>query len=236
MCRTRTRSTSSSRSRRSSHTLTAPSTSSSSFNRKDLYSNPDSARSSGGEVEKANISMPAPSSKLNSNPRSSYQPQSQRRPSSSYSRHSSINTSDHNRKYSDISILSRHLRASMAASNLHDSSAIDDDLSTESSSTLEPKSLGNVSPTTSLPDSALQVPRQDNDSDQNRSSFSSLYQIGSALYDRARGAMASGPSSVAGSEPDSTSWSPSHTCLSSHLTRTSQLKHWVQRLQPRMRP
>jgi hypothetical protein len=50
---------------------------------------------------------------------------------------------------------------------------------------------------------SLLVPRQDHDGDSNRPSFSSLYQLGSALYDRARGAVGSTPTgSVAGSETD----------------------------------
>lgn len=86
------------------------------------------------------------------------------------------------------------------AASVPDSSAIDD--SNDTTAAIEEQRRGNLSPTGSIPDSALQIPRSDNDSDANRVSFSSIYQIGSALYDRARGAMASAPSSVAGSEPD----------------------------------
>ncbi|KAI5251026.1 hypothetical protein E4T42_04644 [Aureobasidium subglaciale] len=79
----------------------------------------------------------------------------------------------------------------MASSSLPDSSAIIDD--------------SDATPTATHHNSEpnLIVPRQDND-DSNRLSFS-LYQLGSALYDRARGAVASTPaSSVAGSETDDT--------------------------------
>ena len=84
-----------------------------------------------------------------------------------------------------------HTRA-MASSNLADSSSAIDDT--------------DVTPTaTQHSEPNLQVPRSDTDSDSNRLSFS-LYQLGSALYDRARGAVSSTPaSSVAGSETDGTS-------------------------------
>ncbi|KAI5242389.1 hypothetical protein E4T43_04828 [Aureobasidium subglaciale] len=84
----------------------------------------------------------------------------------------------------------------MASSSLPDSSAIIDD------------SDATPTPTHHNSEPNLIVPRQDND-DSNRLSFS-LYQLGSALYDRARGAVSSTPaSSVAGSETDdaaSSSW------------------------------
>lgn len=88
-------------------------------------------------------------------------------------------------------VLSSKTRA-MAPSSLPDSSAIDDSV--------------DVTPTPSHhSEPNLQVPRQDND-DSSRLSFS-LYQLGSALYDRARGAVSSTPaSSVAGSETDGASF------------------------------
>lgn len=209
----RTTSRDSTRSRRSSHSLvgssslSAPSgpagsaaaSSSAANNRKELYSGIDTARITGGQVvEKANLSMPgAPSSKLFVNPRSSNSYNPQRRPSSSYSRSS---FSSHQRKPSENTIVTQYSQAVMA-STLPDSSAIDD--SQDTTSILEERRRGNISPTASLSDSTLQLPRSENDADGNRVSFSSIYQMGSALYDRARGAMASAPSSVAGSEPDS---------------------------------
>ena len=75
--------------------------------------------------------------------------------------------------------------------------------------TLEAMRRGNVSPTGSLPEPAFPSRRSEPDLDSNRLSFSSWYNIGSAIYDRAR-AMASTPSSVAESEADSTLHSPTH--------------------------
>jgi len=54
-----------------------------------------------------------------------------------------------------------------------------------------------------LPEAALrQAKPRDPETESNRLSFSSLYSLGSAVVDRARGIAVSGPSSVAGSEPD----------------------------------
>lgn len=50
-------------------------------------------------------------------------------------------------------------------------------------------------------DSTLSPQRAENDLESNRLSFSSFYNIGSAIYDKAR-AMTSGPSSVAESDSD----------------------------------
>ncbi|KAG9795677.1 hypothetical protein KCU95_g3524, partial [Aureobasidium melanogenum] len=77
----------------------------------------------------------------------------------------------------------------MASSSLPDSSAIIDDADATPTQTHN----------NSEPNLNLAVPRQDHD-DSNRLSFS-LYQLGSALYDRARGAVSTA-SSVAGSETD----------------------------------
>ena len=55
-----------------------------------------------------------------------------------------------------------------------------------------------------LPEAALrQAKPRDSETESHRLSFSSLYSLGSAVVDRARGIAVSGPSSVAGSEPDS---------------------------------
>ncbi|KAK4986201.1 inositol hexakisphosphate and diphosphoinositol-pentakisphosphate kinase [Elasticomyces elasticus] len=75
----------------------------------------------------------------------------------------------------------------------------------EGESTPMPDSIrkGNISPTGSLPETAVtSVRRSDTDLDANRTSFSSLYSIGSALYNTARGTYSSAPSSVTGSEAD----------------------------------
>lgn len=172
-----------SHSRSSSFSLVAasPALGSAAF-RKDLYSQVDSAKTSGAEVEKGSISMPPPSNTHKPPSSSAYNPTSQRRPSSSYSQST---YSSHHRKHSDSLIIRPNLAPARMASSLPDPEAIDD--SHEATPTAS-----------SLPDAALQVP----DTDANRVSFSSIYQIGSALYDRARGAMASAPSSIAGSEPD----------------------------------
>lgn len=94
------------------------------------------------------------------------------------------------RANSEHNLLAHVLQAHrMASSSLADSSAIIDDSDATPIATHH-----NSEPN-------LAVPRQDND-DSNRLSFS-LYQLGSALYDRARGAVSSTPaSSVAGSETD----------------------------------
>lgn len=103
------------------------------------------------------------------------------------------------------------------ASSLPDSSAIDDSSPHESSiSVLDPRLKPNSSRSGSLSDGSLQPPRSDPETDSNRVSFSSIYQIGTALYDRARGAMASAPSSVAGSEPDASMPQHSATAPVSH--------------------
>ena len=54
-----------------------------------------------------------------------------------------------------------------------------------------------------LPEAALRQSKpRDAETESNRLSFSSLYSLGSAIADRARGIAVSGPSSAAGSEPD----------------------------------
>ncbi|KAI4841629.1 hypothetical protein E4T44_07768, partial [Aureobasidium sp. EXF-8845] len=78
----------------------------------------------------------------------------------------------------------------MASSSLPDSSAIiDDNDATPTQTHHNSEPILNLAP-----------PRQDTD-DSSRSSFSGLYQLGSALYDRALGAVSTA-SSVAGSETD----------------------------------
>jgi hypothetical protein len=123
---------------------------------------------------------------LESNPRLHLSPQQQRRPSRANSEHNLLTT-----------VLQAHI---MASSNLSDSSAIiDDNDATPTQTHHNSEPILNLAP-----------PRQDTD-DSSRSSFS-LYQLGSALYDRALGAVSTA-SSVAGSETDGVSTLVSHLCL-----------------------
>lgn len=140
------------------------------------YAEADRARLSSAAVKRASISMPL---ELESNARlhlSSRQPA--RRPSRANSEHNLLTT-----------VLQAHI---MASSSLPDSSAIIDDNDATPTQTQH-----NSEPTLNLA-----PPRQDTD-DSSRSSFS-LYQLGSALYDRALGAVSTA-SSVAGSETDGAS-------------------------------
>lgn len=138
------------------------------------YAEADHARLSSAAVKRASISMPLPHP-LKSNLHSS--PPS-RRPSRAHSEHNLL-----------THVLQQHI---MASSSLPDSSAIIDDADATPTQTHN----------NSEPNLNLAVPRQDND-ESNRLSFS-LYQLGSALYDRARGAVSTA-SSVAGSETDGAS-------------------------------
>jgi len=114
---------------------------------------------------------------LESNPRLHVSPQA-RRPSRANSEHNLLTT-----------VLQAHI---MASSSLPDSSAIiDDNDATPTQTHHNSEPVLNLAP-----------PRQDTD-DSSRSSFS-LYQLGSALYDRAVGAVSTA-SSVAGSETDGVS-------------------------------
>jgi hypothetical protein len=123
---------------------------------------------------------------LESNPRLHLSPQQQRRPSRANSEHNLLTT-----------VLQAHI---MASSSLSDSSAIiDDNDATPTQTHHNSEPILNLAP-----------PRQDTD-DSSRSSFS-LYQLGSALYDRALGAVSTA-SSVAGSETDGASTLVSHLCL-----------------------
>lgn len=144
------------------------------------YAEADHARLSSVAVKRASISMPlhmptSLSQPLKSNPHRS--PPS-RRPSRAHSEHNLL-----------THILHQHM---MASSGPPDSSAVIDDADATPTQTHN----------NSEPNLNLAVPRQDND-DSNRLSFS-LYQLGSALYDRARGAVSTA-SSVAGSETDGAS-------------------------------
>jgi len=115
-------------------------------------------------------------------------------------------------------MVSKSPPSSIASASLHDqisrmksaqdqSAVVDEE---DSTSTLESMRRDNVSPTSSVPDPANSSRKSEPDLDSNRLSFSSWYNIGSAIYDRARGAMASTPSSVAGSEADGL-WNSSGT-------------------------
>jgi hypothetical protein len=139
------------------------------------YAEADRARLSSAGVKRASISMP-----LESNTRLHVSPQQQaRRPSRANSEHNLLTT-----------VLQAHI---MASSSLPDSSAIiDDNDATPTQTHHNSEPILNLAP-----------PRQDTD-DSSRSSFSGLYQLGSALYDRALGAVSTA-SSVAGSETDGAS-------------------------------
>lgn len=140
------------------------------------YAEADHARLSSAAVKRASISMPLPLPlPLKSNLHSSPPP---RRPSRAHSEHNLL-----------THVLQQHI---MASSSLPDSSAILDDADATPTQTHN----------NSEPNLSLAVPRQDTD-ESNRLSFS-LYQLGSALYDRARGAVSTA-SSVAGSETDGAS-------------------------------
>jgi len=140
-------------------------------------------------------------------------PSTARSVNSAHYRHSLYSPSS-SRRPSEISLYST---ASVA---LHEatgkmsnrSSAIIDD-SADLTPTAEGLRHSNVFPTAAVisdPPSTLEPPRTDAESEsKERLSFSSLYNIGSSLYDRASRAMTSGPSSVADSEPDDSVSGPS---------------------------
>lgn len=79
-------------------------------------------------------------------------------------------------------------------------SAIDEEA--DVTPTLEGSRNGNPTATQafSLPDAAFYRSKSDPDAESNRMSFSSLYSLGSVIMNTTRGL--SGPSSVAGSEPE----------------------------------
>ena len=69
--------------------------------------------------------------------------------------------------------------------------------------TLEGNRNPHSTPPLMLPEAAFRPGKpRDPETESNRLSFSSLYSLGSAIYDRARGAGVSGPNSAAGSEAD----------------------------------
>lgn len=177
----RTTSRESVRSRGSSHHLSAAVTPPMQH-RKSRFVDADT---SNADVERASISMPPPNSRLS--PR----------------QYSSRRLS----KASDVSISLHSSTPSPEHGTRTRNSAVIDDM--DSTPTIDGMKKAPRSPTGepgSLPDAAPIQPRSDlPDLESNRMSFSSLYSLGSNIYDRARGAMPSAPSSVAGSEPDGTS-------------------------------
>lgn len=170
----RTTSAESVRSRASNSSHHLPAASAGPSSRKGRFVDADTTS---GDVDRASISMPPPSSKLVARPHGS------RRPS----------------KASESSIPSVTAQLQELGYKMRDTSAIDD---SENTPTLEGTRKSNVSPAPSLPDAALHGQRSEPSLESNRMSFSSFYNMGSALYDRARGAISSTPSSVAGSESD----------------------------------
>ncbi|KAK4977398.1 hypothetical protein LTR28_007075 [Elasticomyces elasticus] len=105
---------------------------------------------------------------------------------------------------SSIANANANAQADNGSRSTRNSLAIDE---VEGTPMLDSIRKGNISPTGSLPEAAVtSVRRSDTDSDANRTSFTSLYSIGSALYNTARGTYSSAPSSVAGSEADGKVW------------------------------
>jgi inositol-hexakisphosphate/diphosphoinositol-pentakisphosphate 1-kinase len=152
------------------------SSASSSTSRKGRSSDPDTTS---GNVERARISMPPPATK------SIARQYPSRRPS----------------KASDSQLV--HPQSSpVAQGDVRTAKAVDAD----TTPTLEGNQRGlrpANAPPLMLPEAALRPSKPlDADAESNRLSFSSLYSLGSAIYNSAKGITASGPSSVAGSEPE----------------------------------
>ncbi|OCK86303.1 hypothetical protein K432DRAFT_341380 [Lepidopterella palustris CBS 459.81] len=163
--------------------------------RKARSSDPDTTS---GNVERASISMPPPASKAFPRQFPS------RRPS----------------KVSDSGILAG-TAFQENFSDLRNGSAIDE---TDTTPTLEGSRGGSISSaqTLTLPDTAFPHSKSEGDVESNRMSFSSLYSLGSAIYNGTRG-LASGTSSVSGSEPEVRMEGPVHgtTTATSSLSITT---------------
>ena len=132
----------------------------------------------GRNVERASISMPPPASKS----------AARQFPSRRLS------------KTSDSSIVSAGvLQENLGTDTSRNGSAVDE---TDTTPTLEGSHSKSVSSahTLMLPDTALRQAKSEGDTESNRMSFSSLYSLGSAIYNGTRGK--SSPSSVADSEPE----------------------------------
>ena len=170
----RTPSIESSHSRSNSNVLSLSSAASAS-SRKARSAEPDISNSDHGISERASISMPPPASKTMQR---QYHPP--RRPS----------------KASDSQLTALNaIQAESGNTIATGGSAIVD--------AAEHGILGQIQTGDRLPDSPNQLLKpSEGDLDSNRMSFSSLYSLGSVIYNGARSLAASYPSSVAGSEPE----------------------------------
>lgn len=160
-----------------SHSLLTNSASSTTTNRKSRVADVGTV---GGNVNRASISMPPPTTK----PSSTYRPSTSRRPSS-------IVSGNENHP------LSAHVDMS-ANETMDDSAILDDAEKTPIQSGSEGKSPEQLV----LPEASLKPPGSDTESTSNRLSFSSLYSLGSAIYNGATGAT-SAPQSTASSNAGS---------------------------------
>ena len=160
-----------------SHSLLTNSASSTTTNRKSRFADVGTI---GGTVNRASISMPPPATK----PSSTYRPPTSRRPSSIVSGNENQPPSPH----IDIS-----------AKDMRDDSAIMDDVE---KTPIQSGSEGKSPEQLVLPEASLKPPSSDTESTSNRLSFSSLYSLGSAIYNGATGA-ASAPQSTASSNAGS---------------------------------
>ena len=160
-----------------SHSLLTNSASSTSINRKSRFADVGTV---GGNVNRASISMPPPATK----PSSTYRPSTSRRPSSIVSGNENHPISAH---------------TDMSVKESSDDSAILDDVE---KTPIQSGSEGKSPEQLVLPEASLKPPGSDTESTSNRLSFSSLYSLGSAIYNGATG-VASAPQSTASSNAGS---------------------------------
>lgn len=161
---------------RSGHHLSAASSIAS---RKGRFADVDTASP---DVERASLSMPPPASKLNLP-----------------ARHP---TSRRSSRISEPGLL--RMPEDDRIANSTGSVAVDDTEDVTPTPKLDGMRKGNVSPSGSLPDAAMPsgVRRSEPDLEANRMSFSSLYNFGTSVFNTARSAYTSAPSSVTGSDTD----------------------------------
>jgi inositol-hexakisphosphate/diphosphoinositol-pentakisphosphate 1-kinase len=135
-----------------------------------------------GNVERADISMPPPASQ-------------------SIARRYSITSQMASQASGSPEVSNPLLSSDNAPKVCTSNSAVDD---TDTTPTLEGTQANNINAAGPvLPEAAIQAPRVETDIDSHRMSFSSLYSFGSAIYNGIQGRPpVSGPSSVAGSEPE----------------------------------
>jgi hypothetical protein len=93
----------------------------------------------------------------------------------------------------------------LAQNKYNDGLAEEANTTDDTTPTLEGNRNPQSTPPLMLPEAALRQSKpRDPETESNRLSFSSLYSLGSAIVDRARGIGVSGPSSSAGSEHERT--------------------------------